>query len=137
MKFKTLNGSTRSIKNLKKYLIDWDAKSKSKIQFNVKKFLEPFWVNHIVFEEFLIAGTRMTLDFYNANKKVAVEVQGQQHTKYTPFFHGGYKNNYLSQLDRDHKKYEFCKINDISLVEVYYNDEISVDLFKKFGVDLY
>jgi len=137
MKFTTLTGSTKSVKNLKKYLIDWDKKSRSKIQFKVKNFLKKYWINHVVFEEFIIVGSRMTLDFYNANKKIAVEVQGQQHTKYTPFFHGQYQNNYLSQLHRDHKKYEFCNINNINLVEIYHNDELSIDLFKKFGVSLY
>ena len=137
MKFKTLTGSYKSVKNLKKYLIDWDKPSRSKIQFKVKEFIKPYWEKQIVFEEFIIVGTRMTLDFYNANKKIAIEVQGQQHTKYVPFFHGKYQNNYLEQLHRDHKKYEFCKVNEIKLVEVYHDDDLSVELFKKFGVSLY
>tara|TARA_Y100000287_G_C13967475_1_gene231747 strand:+ start:128 stop:538 length:411 start_codon:yes stop_codon:yes gene_type:complete len=136
MKFKTLQGQTKTLKNVKKYLIDWDADSKSKIQFNTKKFLFPFWKNHIVFEEFRVVGTRFSLDFYNANKRVAVEVQGQQHLKYTPFFHGDYQNNYLHQIKIDQMKAEFCEINDINLVEVYYNDDLSLELFESQGVKL-
>ena len=136
MKFKTLTVATRRVANIKKKLIDWDKASRSKFQYRVKKFLEKHWGNHVVFEEFPIVGTRMSLDFYNANKKVAVEVQGGQHTKYVPHFHGKYKNNYIAQLDRDQKKLEFCRINDITLVEVYEKDEVNKKLFRKYGVEL-
>ena len=136
MKFKTLTGSTRSVSNIKKHLIDWDKKSRSKFQFKVKKFLESFWGNHVVFEEFPIAGTRMSLDLYNANKKVAIEVQGAQHTKYVKFFHGNYKNNYIAQLDRDNQKLKFCEINDITLIEIYEKDILSEELFEKYGLIL-
>ena len=40
MKFKTLTGAQRRVSNIKKHLIDWDKKSRSKFQFEVKKFLE-------------------------------------------------------------------------------------------------
>jgi len=134
MHFKTLNGQTKRISSIKKHLIDWNKTSRSKFQFNVKKILEPYWARHIVFEEFPIAGSRLSLDFYNANKKIAIEVQGDQHVKYVPFFHGGYKNNYLSQLERDHKKNQFCEMNDIFLFEIYQKDPISVDFFLENGI---
>ena len=136
MKFKTLTGSTKRVPNIKKKLIDWDKSSRSKFQYRVKKFLEPYWENHVVFEEFPVAGTRLSIDFYNANKKIAVEVQGSQHTKYNSFFHGGHKNNYLEQLKRDEMKFKFCELNDICLIEIYDNDIIDKSLFKKFDVSL-
>jgi len=108
MNFKTFSGASRSIPRIKNYLIDWDSKSRSKFQNNVKTFLYSFWKNHVVFEEMPVPGTKLSLDFYNANKKIAIEVQGDQHIKYVPFFHGSYKNNYLSQLDRDQKKKNFA-----------------------------
>lgn len=136
MKFKTIFGATRSVKKANKYLIDWDGKSRSKIQFKTKSFLKEFWYKYVVFEEFPVVGTRLSIDFFNASKKIAIEVQGQQHVKYTPFFHGKSKSNYIDQLKRDKEKLDFCKINDIKLVEVYYNDEINSNLFKKQGVIL-
>ena len=117
-----------------KYLIKWQAKSKSKFQKSVKDFLKPYWKRHVVFEEFPMAGTKMTFDFYNANKRIAVEVQGRQHTKYTPFFHGNYKSNYLMQLKRDHQKYDFCQLNKIHLVEIYPEDKLSKKFFKKLDI---
>lgn len=136
MKFKTLTGAARTISKAKKYLVDWDAKSKSKIQKSTKDFLKSYWEKHVVFEEFPVAGTRMSLDFYNANKKIAIEVQGAQHTRYTPFFHGKNKYNYINQLRRDQDKQRFCEINNIILVEIYSIDELSEDFFKKLGIYL-
>jgi hypothetical protein len=136
MRFKTLTGATRTVKKAKNYLIDWDGSSRSKIQYNTKQFLKNYWSNHIVFEEFPVAGTKLSLDFYNANKKIAVEVQGKQHTKYVPFFHGKNKINYINQLKRDQDKLKFCELNDIQLVEIYDGDEITEKLFETFGVIL-
>ena len=107
MVFKTLFGASKRVPKAHKYKINWDSPSRSKIQFSVKQKLKEHWKSHIVFEEFPVAGSKMTLDFYNATKKIAIEVQGKQHTRYTPFFHGKNKINYLSQLRRDHQKREF------------------------------
>lgn len=135
MKFKTLTGSVAELRNPKKYLINWGGKSRSKFQFSVKEFLHPYWRTDIVFEELKLVGTRMSFDFYNANKKIAVEVQGQQHTKFVKFFHGN-RSKYLDQLKRDDKKMRFCEANDITLIEIYPNDIVSVELFESFGVIL-
>jgi hypothetical protein len=135
MRFKTLSGSSAELKNPKKYLIDWSGKSRSKFQFSVKEFLKPFWSSDIVFEELKLVGTKMSFDFYNANKKIAVEVQGQQHTKFVKFFHGN-RFKYLEQLKRDQRKFRFCEINNIKLIEIYPNDEVNEYLFESFGVIL-
>lgn len=135
MKFKTLTGSSADLKNAKKYLINWQGQSKSKFQLSVKDFLRPYWKADIVFEELKIVGTRLSFDFYNANKKIAVEVQGEQHTKYVKFFHGN-RMKYLEQLKRDDKKFRFCEINGITLVEIYPKDIIGEELFESFGVIL-
>ena len=136
MEFKTIHGGVKRIKNAKKRIIDWEAPSKSKMQREVKKFLKKYWQSHVVFEEFPVAGTRLSIDFYNANKKIAVEVQGSQHTKYNSFFHGGHKSNYLEQLKRDEMKFKFCELNEIQLIEIYDKDIINLSLFKKFDVTL-
>ena len=135
MKFKTITGSETTLKNAKKYLINWKKPSRSKFQTSVKNFLNPYWFNDIVFEEFKIVGTRLSFDFYNANKKIAIEVQGAQHTKYIKFFHGS-RLNYLDQLRRDEKKLKFCIANDITLIEIYPNDTIDEKFFESFGVIL-
>jgi hypothetical protein len=136
LKFKTLNGSTRKIIGAHKYIIDWDGDSRSKFQKLVKDFFKDYWHRDVVFEEFPIAGTRMTFDLYNANEKIAIEVQGDQHTRYVPFFHGNYKSNYLMQLKRDHQKNDFCELNEIKLIEIFEKDKtkLSKSFFKKMDI---
>jgi len=128
MKFYDCVGKQRNLKSAKKYLINWEGKSRSKFQNNVKNFLKSYWVHDIVFEEFRIVGTRLSLDFYNANKKIAVEVQGDQHVKYVKHFHKN-RLKYLDQLKRDQKKLDFCNFNGIKLVEIYSKDKITASLF--------
>ena len=136
MKFKTLNGKEKLIKNSKKFLINWDAKSRSKVQWRVKQFLFSYWKHDIVFEELRVAGTRLSLDFYNANKKIAVEVQGKQHQQFNKFFHNKNRLNWLAQLKRDDLKMKFCLTNGIVLVEIYEDEEINHEIFSKQGVEL-
>jgi very-short-patch-repair endonuclease len=135
MEFITLTNKKRKPRNLKNYLINWTSQSRSKFQAEVKKFLKQYWLHNIVFEEFPIVGTRLSLDFYNANKRIAIEVQGRQHTKYVEFFHQN-RMNFLSQLKRDQNKERFCELNDIVLVTIYENDEINRYLFESQGVIL-
>jgi len=124
MQFKTLSGAIKRVSKPYKYRIDWQAQSKSKIQFAVKTKLKNIWENHVVFEEFPVAGSKMSFDFYNANKRIAIEVQGRQHVKYVPYFHGKNKINFISQMRRDHQKREYCEMNDIKLIEVFEEKEI-------------
>ena len=135
MIFKTLTGSTKRIIRAKKYLIKWDEKSKSKIQFAAKQFLKDYWKNHVVFEEFPVAGTRLKFDFYNANKNIAIEINGEQHVRYVPFFHKR-RSNFVSQIRRDQQKIDFCELNDINLLEIYSEKELSKKNFEDLGVYL-
>ncbi len=136
MIFTTLNGSKKRLQKPKNYIINWDKPSRSKRQFEVKQFLRKYWAEDFVFEEFPMAGTRLSFDFYNSSKNVMVEVQGGQHLKYTPFFHGTAKSQFVSQIRRDNEKLKFCKLNSIPMVEIYPKDEITTELFYSFGITL-
>ena len=105
-------------KNVNKYLIDWEKKSRSKIQFKVKQFLKEYWENHIVYEEFPVYGTRLKVDILNATKKIAIEVNGKQHSSFNKFFHGNSRQKYLQSIKRDHKKFEWLQSNDFEVIEV-------------------
>lgn len=137
MKFKTLNGLEK-YKNISNRKISWDKKSRSNIQFEVKQFLKKFWYYDLVFEEMPVLGTKMSLDLVNMTKKIVVEVHGQQHGKFIPFFHGN-KNNYRRQLERDGKKEEWCQLNNLKYVDIYPNDikNLSKEWFlQKFDIIL-
>ena len=60
----------------------------------------------------------------------------EEHLKYTPFFHGKAKSQFVSQIRRDNDKLNFCKLNNIPMVEVYPKDEINKELFISFGITL-
>lgn len=136
MIFTTLNGSKKRLQKPKNYIINWDKSSRSKRQYEVKQFLRKYWSEDFVFEEFPMAGTRLSFDFYNSSKNIMVEVQGGQHLKYTPFFHGKAKSEFVSQIRRDNEKLKFCKLNNIPMVEIYPKDKITSELFYSFGITL-
>ncbi len=106
-------------KAVTKYLIKWNKKSRSKFQEGVKFALFPYWKNQIVYEEFPVAGTRMTIDILNLNKKIAIEVQGEQHRTPNKHFHGGDKMNFYAQIERDMQKKKYCELNGWTMVEIY------------------
>jgi hypothetical protein len=117
MKFKTLSGREK-YKNIQNRKIDWSKPSRSKIQTAVKSFLFKFWQYDLVFEEMPVLGTRNTLDIVNITKKIAIEVHGSQHIKYNSFFHRN-RNDFRTQLERDLQKQEWCRINNLTYIDIY------------------
>lgn len=105
-------------KNVNKYRIDWSKKSRSKLQTSVKNFLQPFWKNMIVYEEFPVYGSRMKVDFINASLKIAIEVNGSQHGAFNKFFHNNSRSKYLSSIRRDYEKYEWLIKNNFKVIEI-------------------
>ena len=136
MEIKDIRGRPCRVKHASKYNIQWDEPSLSKFQKRVKDFLFKYWKSCIVFEEFPIPRTRMSLDFFNYSDKIVVEVQGQQHLSYSKHFHGQTRHKFLTQLKRDEDKRIFCEQNNFKLVEIYPKDELTKELFTKQGVIL-
>jgi len=122
-----------------KYLISWKKKSKSKLQFSVKEFLQPYWKNHIVYEEFPVYGTRMKVDFVNTTKKIAIEVNGPQHDEFNKFFHGNSRAKYLQSMKRDVQKADWLENNGFILMQIYKDDIPKLNLSyirKTFDISL-
>lgn len=109
-------------KNVSQFLIDWDKQSRSKIQFQVKQFLKPFWQTHVCYEEFPVFGSRMKVDFINVSRKIAVEVNGDQHSSFNKFFHNNSRLNYLNSIKRDYKKSVWLEKNGFKLIELETSD---------------
>tara|TARA_Y100000310_G_scaffold38516_1_gene36098 strand:+ start:1097 stop:1513 length:417 start_codon:yes stop_codon:yes gene_type:complete len=121
-----------------RFLIDWDKKSRSKIQFKVKQFLKAYWENHIVYEEFPVYGTRMKVDILNATKKIAVEVNGRQHSSFNTFFHNNSRAKYLASIKRDVEKRKWLEKNGFTLVEIEEHEvkHLSEEFIVKNGIKL-
>ena len=129
MKFQTLYGKEKPLRNPHKYKIKWNGKSRSKFQRTVKTFLYPYWRYDAGFEEFRVLGTQLTLDFYNHTRKIAIEVQGAQHLEFVKHFHKT-RANFLRQIRRDDKKMDFCNINNIDFLQIYPDDKLSQEYFE-------
>lgn len=132
MRLLNINGKLQNRK-VSKYLIKWNEKSRSKIQFKVKQFLKPLWKNQIVYEEFPVYGTRMHVDILNATKRIAIEVNGPQHSNFNKFFHGGSRLKYLESIKRDVAKANWLESNNFTLIEIEEDevDSLSLEFFKK------
>jgi hypothetical protein len=125
-------------KNVSSKIIDWDGKSRSKLQFKVKQFFKEHWYEHICYEEFPVYGTKMSVDILNATKRIAIEVNGPQHEEYNKFFHKN-KVNYFNSIKRDFKKREWLESNDFLLMEINVSEanKLSKSFIKnKFDVSL-
>lgn len=129
--------SGRSVwKNDARYRIDWDKKSKSKLQFQVKQFLKEVCPNHVLFEEYTLPGTLLKVDFIDATKKIAIEVHGVGHVDngFNKHFHNNSRLNYLRAIQRDVKKAKILELNGYILVEVLPDD---LPLTKTFFLENY
>ena len=60
-------------------------------------------------------------DFYIPVFSLAVEINGDQHLKYNHFLHRN-KLNFLNSQKNDELKKQFCEINNIRLVNLYYSE---------------
>lgn len=90
---------------------------KSGIQWNVGQAIDKLYPGQTVLEEFFIPGEKLRIDFFLPRLKLAVEVMGEQHFKYNPFFHGN-KEGFMASKARDTRKALWCELNDIKLVMV-------------------
>jgi very-short-patch-repair endonuclease len=71
-----------------------------------------------ILEEVPLPGSGgMRVDFYIPQQKLAVEVQGEQHFKYIPHFHGN-RVNFAAAKRRDNDKARWFALNGIRLVAV-------------------
>ena len=126
-------------KNVVKYKVDWDKPCRSKIQFNVKSFFKDYWSGHICYEEYPVFGSRLKVDLINFTRKIAVEVQGEQHNEFNKFFHNNSRDKYLESIQRDMKKIQWLEMNEFQVLELTKEDfpELSRKyIFDTFGVDI-
>lgn len=125
-------------KNVSRYLIRWDGSSKSQLQFRVKQFFKPYWCGHIVYEEFPVYGSLLRVDILNATLRVAIEVQGPQHSQFH-YFHGKQPLAYLDSIKKDVAKQEWLEKNDFNFVEINFDevDKLSPQFIREqFGIVL-
>lgn len=115
---KGLNGRSYNLKLKKKRYSNC-----SKGHDLAREILKKIFPFEEFFEELNLPGTnKLKLDFFIPNYKLAIEVQGIQHTKFIPFFHQ-HKVNLMKSFQNDNKKKQWCSLNEIKLIELKYGRE--------------
>lgn len=118
MKIRSLNGKEGNWDlRESKYPVKTKETCKSKIQYACGQLIRKRFPLDMILEDVYVPVERIYLDFYLPNRKLAFEVQGQQHGKYIPFFHNS-QQDFRESIQRDERKAKWCEINKIELVTV-------------------
>jgi len=139
MRVKKLNSDKEFLLTTKKYGIDWGNSGASGIEIQFRNLIFPYWKNSIVLYQPRIPGSLLRLDFLNCNKRLCVEINGEQHGKFNKHFHHNSRMNYLASIKKDVIKQQWLEKNNIALLELEKKD---LDLFsseyikEKFGIDI-
>ena len=114
----------------KSHTLQLDIKNRgesSQLHVRARKILQELMPFDKAFEEVALEGSKTSkngllyVDFLLPSQSLAIEVQGEQHSKYVPFFHKT-KAGFTRSKVRDDIKREWCELNDITLVELPYNE---------------
>lgn len=128
MKVKGINGR-EYVWNLTGYdVLNNDNRKRSKYHIRARAVIKDIFNSYRILEEVKLPGSTslhrksvLYLDFYIPNLKLAIEVHGQQHYEYSPFFHKS-KADFLKSKARDEDKIEWCNLNDIRLITLKYSE---------------
>ena len=99
----------------------------SSLHLRARTLLKQLYPYDVIFEEVTLQGIKteinnrpLLLDFYIHSIRLAIEVQGEQHSKYISFFHTN-KLEFFRAKRLDGLKRQWCVINHIALIELPYN----------------
>ena len=115
--------------NLNKYDVYGDDKRKrSAPHLRARKILKEIYHSYRILEEVKLPGSTLPyrksvlyLDFFIPVIKVGIEVHGQQHYEFVPFFHKTMVD-YLLSMNRDDDKADWCEVNNINLIVLKHSD---------------
>lgn len=101
--------------------------SKSIIQYECGQLIKQKFPLEVILEEVNIPGLNLKIDFLLPKKRLAFEIQGAQHDKFSKFFHGSLEG-FKASRERDHLKKQWCAANNIELHYVYKVEDFSAFL---------
>ena len=117
----------------------WNPKTgggkRSKLHQKAKTVLDSCFPHDRILEEVTLPGTKtvrskcLRADFYIPNRNLIVEVHGEQHFKYIPYFHKS-RAGFAMAKKRDLDKKEWCRVNDIELIELRWDDSLEYWRYK-------
>lgn len=68
---------------------------------------------------------KASIDFYLPDLNIAIEYNGKQHYEYIPYFHTGGIIDFKRQQKRDEYVRNYCKNNNIRLIEIKYDENLN------------
>lgn len=99
-----------------------DERKRSSLHIRARNLLKSLYPVDRILEEVHLPGSgNLYADFWLPLRNKIIEVHGEQHYKFIPFFHGT-QLNFLSSKANDNNKKEWCSVNGIMLVELPYNE---------------
>lgn len=106
------------------------CKKRSKLHQKAKELLRQFYPHDRILEELSLPGsksgyrrTTLRADLFLPTRLLIVEVHGEQHYEFNSFFFKT-KLEFYQAKARDNDKREWCRMNNIDLVELKYNEDI-------------
>ena len=106
--------------NLTKY-VNNQRRGCSDYHKKARKLIKREYPFEQLLEEVPLPGTSLFADFYIHSQRLMIEVQGEQHTNFVPFFHKD-KQSFGKAKLRDKTKRQWCENNGIRLIEFCYNE---------------
>lgn len=94
-----------------------DIRPRSSLHIRCRELLRKLYPTEQILEEVPIPNLNLFVDFYLPFRKIVVECQGEQHSKFIPHFHKT-KIGFAKSKARDKRKKEWCQINNIRIVEL-------------------
>ena len=102
-----------------------ESRPRSKLHLKARTILKDIFPTVQILEEVAAPITRtekLFFDFYINTVKLVVEVHGQQHYKFNTLFHSS-AQDFANQRKRARRKAEWCEYNNITYVELPYNED--------------
>lgn len=123
MQIKDLDGN-QHIWHLTGNMAHGKISNKSSLHLLARKLISDVFPTLQILEEVPIPlrkSETLYLDFYLPLKKLCIEVHGEQHYKFVPFYHNNMMS-FLKSQKRDREKQEWCSNNSISYIELPFNE---------------
>lgn len=98
--------------------------NKSSLHLRARNLIKKLYPTLQILEEVPITLRKneiLYLDFYLPLKKICYEVHGEQHYKFVKFYHNS-MFEFLKAQKRDREKQEWCEINNISYIDLPFNE---------------
>lgn len=104
--------------------------SRSDLQGEIGQILIEHFPSEPILEDFIIPGSRLSVDFFLPRRLLVIEVDGEQHDHFVPFFHGNKatSHKFAKQVNRDVLKEQWCLNNNIKIIRV--NKESNLEEFR-------